>query len=129
MQEKRHGWCRSISIISVPKPCEVSLDEDAAHPLLQQVERLGIGSRGIEYMMVFHEKLMSLYIGHCIDGQCLFPGAGFLEMGLAAGARMLQGSIGGGIELLDVSFVSPLDIEDGCKLISRHTFGRGMKTQ
>ena len=48
-------------------------------------------------------------------------------MGLAAGVAMSQGGRGveSGIELLNVSFVSPLDIEDGCKLISQHTFGRG----
>ena len=98
------------------------------HPLLQQAERLGIGSRGVEYVTVFHEKLMSLYNGHVIGGRCLFPGAGFVEIGLAAGVRMLQGgSANSVIELLDVSFISPLDIEDGCMLISEHSFGRGME--
>ena len=58
----------------------------------------------------------------------MFPGAGFVEMGLAAGVRMSRGgSANGIIELLDVSFISPLDIEDGCKLISEHSFGRGME--
>ena len=103
------------------------------HPLFHQT--LGIASRGVEYMTVFHEKLMSLYNDHVIGGRCLFPGAGFVEMGLAAGARMSQGRRGGkeghmaesGIELLDVSFISPFDIEDGCTLISEHIFGRGMK--
>ena len=102
------------------------------HPLLQQVETLGIASRGVEYMTVFHEKLMNLYNKYIIGGRCLFPGAGFVEMGLAAGARMSQGGGGGriaesGIELLDMSFTSPFDIEDGCTLISEHIFGRGMK--
>ena len=71
---------------------------------------------------------MSLYNGHVIGGRCLFPGAGFVETGLAAGVRMSQGgSANSVIELLDVSFISPFDIEDGCMLISEHSFGRGME--
>ena len=49
-------------------------------------------------------------------------------MGPAAGVRMSQGgSANSVIELLDVSFISPFDIEDDCMLISEHSFGRGME--
>mmetsp|Transcript_17589 Transcript_17589/g.25678 ORF Transcript_17589/g.25678 Transcript_17589/m.25678 type:complete len:124 (+) Transcript_17589:1322-1693(+) len=101
---------------SFPNRVKIPWMKMPPHPLLQQT--LGIASRGVEIMTVFHEKLMSLYSNHVISGQCLFPGAGFVEMGLAAGARMSQGggiNESAGIELSDVSFISPFDIEDGSR--------------
>ena len=42
---------------------------------------------GLENMTVLHEKLMNLYNEHVIGGWCLFPGAGFVEISVVAGAR------------------------------------------
>ena len=60
--------------------------ETPPHPLLQHA--VPIGSRGTEFHTVFHNKLMEFYSNHVIQGCTIFPGAGYIEMGVAAGALM-----------------------------------------
>ena len=69
---------------------------------------------------------MELYSNHVIRGRIILPGAGYIEMGLAAGALVSTRGIGGGIELLDMKFIHPLDLEAGCKMVSTHYFEAGM---
>jgi hypothetical protein len=57
-------------------------------------------------MAVFHEKHMSVFHNYIIGGRCLFPGTGFVEMGLAAGGRMSHG--GGGVHIAKSSHHSSL---------------------
>ena len=53
------------------------------HPLLQHTQV--IEDDGVtRYKAVFHEALMDLFIDHTIQGRCLFPGAGFVEIALPA---------------------------------------------
>ena len=80
-----------------------------------------------EFHTVFHDKLMELYSNHVIRGRTIFPGAGYIEMGLAAGALMSTKGIEGGVELLDMKFIHPFDLEAGCKMVSNHHFGGGME--
>ena len=56
------------------------------HPLLQQT--LDMEERGIKHTAVFHATLMRLFKDHTIEGRTLFPGAGFVEMALAAAERL-----------------------------------------
>ena len=56
------------------------------HPLLQQTQV--IEDDGVtRHKAVFHEPLMELFKDHTIQGRCLFPGAGFVEMAVAAAAH------------------------------------------
>ena len=91
--------------------------ESPPHPLLQHA--IPIGSRGSEFHTIFHEKLMDLYKDHVIAGRNIFPGAAYIEMGLAAGKMMVKakGISSGGVELLDVRFVRPFDLEQNCKMV------------
>ena len=47
-------------------------------------------------------------------------------MGLVDGALVSTRGIGGGIDLLDMKFIHPLDLEAGCKMVSTHYFDGGM---
>ena len=71
--------------------------------------RLG-GSLASEHKAVFHASLMKLFNDHTIMGMPLFPGAGFVEMALAAAAVKLrrQSKAVAGVELQGVSFLEPL---------------------
>ena len=71
--------------------------ETPPHPLLQHAGP--IGSRGTEFHTVFHNKLIELYSNHVIQGRTIFPGAGYIEMGIAAGALMSTKGIEDGVEL------------------------------
>ena len=94
------------------------------HPLLQWCSSV---SNMTEYHTIFHDKLMEMYSSHEIGGRMIFPGAGYIEMGLAAGLRMPRnGRSHVGVELLDVRFLQPLDLEVGCKLTCNHHLGGGM---
>ena len=87
------------------------------HPLLQQSSDLE--DVGIRHKAVFHASLMKLFNDHTIMGMPLFPGAGFVEMALAAAAVKLrrQSKAVAGIELQGVSFLEPLGIEVGTGLV------------
>jgi acyl transferase domain-containing protein/NADPH:quinone reductase-like Zn-dependent oxidoreductase/acyl carrier protein len=45
---------------------------------------------------------------HALDGAAVFPAAGFVEIALAAGSRMLRG---GGVELADLEILRPLVLD------------------
>ena len=107
-----------------PNRIKIPWPDSQPHPLLQSSSQI---STTTEYSTVFHDKLMDLYSGHVIQGQTIFPGAGFIEMGLAAGSRMSSNGAVGGVELLDMRFIHPLDIEVGRKLTcNHHVEGGGM---
>ena len=65
---------------------------------------------------MFHATLMELLKDHTIHGRTLFPGAGFVEMALAA-AESSSKRLGAdrGVELRDVSF-RELELEEGTVL-------------
>ena len=85
-----------------------------AHPLLQQA--IGEEQDDSQFVAVFHSSLMDLMQDHTIHGRTLFPGAGFVEMALAAQLRHMGKRSGGGVELRDVSFLEPLDLDIGTEL-------------
>ncbi|KAL7554746.1 hypothetical protein ACHAWF_018278 [Thalassiosira exigua] len=102
--------------------------ETPPHPLLQHSQEIrNRGVRGTEYTTMFHSTLMEFYKDHTIPGGNLFPGAGFVEMGLAAGARLSSAGIKGGVELLDVEFNQALHLEEGCEMISEYFPTAGME--
>ena len=92
----------------------------APHPLLQRREMIDQDTTA--YHAVFHESLMELMGDHTIGGRTILPGAGFVEMALAvaveehrtdmAGAAQ---STSGGVELVGVSFLEPLDLAKATK--------------
>ena len=53
-----------------------------AHPLLQH--STAPSDQESQFVAVFHSSLMDLMQDHTIHGRTLFPGAGFVEMALAA---------------------------------------------
>ena len=89
------------------------------HPLLQK--SLDFGDHGVEHTAVFHDSLMALFHDHTIQSRTLFPGAGFVEMALAAAALKLrcQETARQGVVLRDVSFLEPLDLEVGTALLCK----------
>ena len=98
------------------------------HPLLQQ--SLNLGDRGVEHKAVFHASMVALFNDYTIQGQTLFPGAGFVEMALAAAAAKLRrpGRIQQeDVELQDVSFLEPLDVEIGTALVCEVGNGGSMQ--
>ena len=103
-----------------PNRMRLPWPESPPHPLLQH--DVPIGYQGTEYHTIFHDKLMELYSNHMIQGQVLFPGAGYIEMGLAAGARRCERGSNTGVELLDVKFIHPLELKVSCKLVCSHHF-------
>ena len=107
-----------------PKRTRMPWPESPPHPLLQSTSTVSTMS---EFNTIFHDKLMELYSNHVIQGQTIFPGAGYIEMGIAAGALMTTKGIEGGVELFDVKFVRPFDLQAGCKMVSNHHFGGGME--
>ena len=52
------------------------------HPLIQQTQVIE-DDNVIRHKAVFHGTLMDLFRDHTIQGRCLFPGAGFVEMAFA----------------------------------------------
>ena len=64
--------------------------KDPPHPLLQL--SIPMGTRGVEYHTVFHDLLMNYYGNYSINGATLFPCAGMIEIGLAAGMKMRKKS-------------------------------------
>ena len=63
-----------------------------------------------------------------IHGRTLFPGAGFVEMALAAQLRQMgKHSSGGGVELRGVTFLEPLDLEEGTELACEVMSGAGLE--
>ena len=92
------------------------------HPLLQQTKHFSSG--GIEQKAVFHECLMDLFKDHTIQGRLLFPGAGFVEMALAAAMEKQGSAAAGCLQLQGVSFLQPFDLEIGSSLV--YTVDRGM---
>ncbi|KAL9188495.1 LOW QUALITY PROTEIN: hypothetical protein ACHAXT_006873 [Thalassiosira profunda] len=107
-----------------PNRTRLPWPEQPPHPLLQSSSSV---SSMTEYRTVFHDKLMELYGNHVVQGRTLFPSAGVVEMGLAAGARMSPKGIDGGIELVDVKFLRPFDIDVGAKLLCNHYSGGGIE--
>ena len=69
---------------------------------------------------------MELMNDHTIQGRCLFPGAGFVEMALAATLENLGGKQQA-VELQDVSFMEPFDLEVGKTLICEVSSGGGIE--
>ena len=89
------------------------------HPLLQHTQV--IEDDGVtRHKAVFHDALMDLFADHTIQGRCLFPGAGFVEMALAAAAAAAQSgreAMDAAVTLRDVTFREPLDLEVGSALV------------
>ena len=70
---------------------------------------------------------MEFYSNHVIQGRTIFPGAGYIEMGIAADALMSMKGIEDGVELLDMKFIYPFDLEVGCRMVCNHHYGGGME--
>ena len=68
---------------------------------------------------------MEFFIDHITSSGTVFPVAGYVEMGLAAGS--LAKSKGIAVELVHVTFLHPFDVTDGRKMINTHHFGSGMQ--
>ena len=109
-----------------PNRVRLPWPESPPHPLLQHTIP-SMGSQDFEYHTIFHNKLMELYGNHIIQGQVLFPGAGYIEMGLAAGARMSKRNNAAGIELVGVQFTQLFKLRENWKMISSHHFKGGME--
>ena len=88
------------------------------HPLLQR--SMAIAERGVEHTATFHTTLMELYEDHVIEGRCIFPGAGFVEMTVAVPRQSEHAE---GLELQDMVFLVPFDVVPGGDLKCEHTFG------
>ena len=90
------------------------------HPLLQHMQVIEDDGL-IRHKAVFHETLMDLLTDHTIQGRCLFPAAGFVEMALAAEAarsgKNESSTYKGVLTLQDVAFLEPLDLEVGSALV------------
>jgi hypothetical protein len=99
--------------------------------LLQQTTHYGDGSGGVEHKAVFHASLMALFKDHTIQGRTLFPGAGFVEMALAAvmSNTTRRGGDGGDmrVELRGVTFLEPLGLEEGTVVVCEVDGGGGMQ--
>ncbi|KAL7542765.1 hypothetical protein ACHAXR_013097 [Thalassiosira sp. AJA248-18] len=112
-----------------PNRTRLPWPENPPHPLLQHA--LSIGSQGLEFNTIFHDKLIELYRDHVIGRRTIFPGTGYIEMGLAAGVLMHSNGTtfgnGLGVKLVNVKYHHPFDVEAGCEMISRHHFGGGME--
>ena len=91
------------------------------HRVAQTIEEHGLSI----HTAVFHDALMKLLKDHTIQGRCLFPGAGFLEMALAAvtaqdaTADVFRGkAVPSDVTILrDVSYLQPLDLKVGTSLV------------
>ena len=83
--------------------------------LLQESTKVS-GGHGVEHLAVLHPTLMEFYSNHVIAGRPLFPAAGYLEMGIAAALKGKSQHANVGAELRDVSFLSPMDLEEGATL-------------
>ena len=90
------------------------------HPLLQQTQV--IKDDGVtKHKAVFHTALMSVFKDHTIAGRCIFPGAGFVEMALAASATQnisstFDDSKTAFIVLQNIAYRNPMDLEIGSTL-------------
>ena len=116
----------TLSLSSVfPHRVKIPWPESHPHPLLQH--SLPIGSKGTEYSTVFHNKLLELYRHHVVPGSNLFPGAGYIEMCLAAGARMPGRGADNGVELVDIKFIRPFYLEKDCVMTSSFYNAGGME--
>ena len=103
-----------------PNRVRIPWVKDAPHPLLQ---RSVSHSRGVEYHTTFHDKLMSFYKNHLINDKILFPTAGMIEAGLAAGfKRCATKSVIGEhqVEMLGAEFSMPFEIKTGSKMLCEH---------
>ena len=70
---------------------------------------------------------MDLYKNHIIVGQNLLPDAGFVEIGLEAGTETLNTCIESDTKLLDKTFISAFELEDGCRIIYNYIYGSVME--
>ena len=70
---------------------------------------------------------MDLYKDHTIEGRNLFPGAGFIEMVLAAALRQNKITSSHAVELVGLDFLQPLDLERGVQFICEHIFAEGIQ--
>ena len=93
------------------------------HPMLQCRDMIDQDTTA--YSAVFHESLMELMRDHTIGGRTILPGAGFVEMALAAtvtqmgqlpdspgigGRKSDLGGVEEYVQLEGISFLEPLDL-------------------
>lgn len=96
------------------------------HPLLQR--STAVGERGVQHTARFHATLMTLFAEHVIGGRCIFPGAGFVEMAVAAVAQESKTArAAAGVSLEGVVFASPFDVRPGAELVCERVFGAGLE--
>ena len=84
----------------------------------------------MEHSVRFSETLMELYSDYTIEWRNLFPGAGYVEMAIAAALKTNNRASDAStmvVELEDVSFLVPLDLQVGVELVCEHMFGEAMK--
>ncbi len=104
---------------SAPEEAQRSLQPAPEHPLLGRSDRGPVPSWSNEVSLTTHG-----FLGHHrLDGECVFPAAGYLDM-LTVAAREVLGS--DAIELADVTFPAALYIgaDDGVQLATRYDPGR-----
>lgn len=65
-----------------PNRKHIPWNKTPPHPLLQKA--VALGKHGMQYETTFHDGLMEIYRDHLISSRNLFPGAGMVEIGLAA---------------------------------------------
>jgi len=58
---------------------------NSSHLLLQKA--IPRGSHVMEYSILFHESVLTMYQDYVIDNRILFPGTAVVELGLAAGTQ------------------------------------------
>ena len=62
------------------------------------------------------QQVMGFYSNYVIQGRTIFPGAGCIDIGIEDG-----------VELLDMKFLHPFDLEVGCRMVCNHHYGGGME--
>ena len=90
------------------------------HPLLQK--QMVEDDTATKHKVVFHSRLMDLFNDHKIQGCCVLPGAGLVEMAIAA--ALVHGAEGkqsmtskDPVVLRDLSFREPLSLQVGSTLV------------
>jgi acyl transferase domain-containing protein/NADP-dependent 3-hydroxy acid dehydrogenase YdfG/acyl carrier protein len=119
------GATEMQAVVRFPKRRSFPWRGTVLHPLLQHEAYCGARSAkaAIEQRTaVFHESLMQLMQDHTIQGRCLFPGAGFVEMALAVALHrasssgrssrgVAQEAVTVAAELREVAFLAPCDLD------------------
>lgn len=114
-----YPWDREVCLVSpTPESLGLFAAKPPAHPLLGRPVRAGL----TVWENTLDLDLLPFLADHRLDQDVVLPGAGFIEIALAA-AREWQGSEGA--ELENIEFRQPLPLHKGKPRLTRLTLGPG----